>query len=101
MAMEFHATDDPRNVEVRDERGKIGALFYADADEEDPTEGWMMELHGFRFGSSRSTRYFPTGAEAVDAARPLYDELREHRQYVARVQARLRFISLPMGGQPK
>ncbi|MGP4114641.1 hypothetical protein ACTWP5_27495 [Streptomyces sp. 4N509B] len=94
-------TDDPERFEVRDETGRIGALYYARPDEEDPAEGWVVELGGFELGGSKQTDYHPSVAEAVDAARLLYDELLDYRRRMARVQGWVRVVSIPMGGQPR
>ncbi|MDT0270598.1 DUF2188 domain-containing protein [Streptomyces sp. DSM 44915] len=101
MAMTFRMTGDDQEAEIYDETGRIGILYHVEPDEEDLTSGWVVELNGYRLGNSRATALLPTAAEAVEAARPLYEELLEHRRYVARVEGRHRFISTPMGGQPK
>lgn len=98
--MEFRTTDE-QGTEVHDETGEIGALYYLAPDEEDSSEGWVVELWGFELGASGYTAHYPTVAEAVDAARPLYERLLEYRRHVARIEGRHRFISTPMGGQPK
>jgi len=99
MGMTFRTTDE--GADVYDETGKIGVLYHADADEEDPSEGWQVVLWGFELGTSRYTGYYPTAPEAVEAARPLYEKLLEYRRHVARIEGRHRFILTPMGGQPK
>ncbi|KUJ43321.1 hypothetical protein ACZ90_67455 [Streptomyces albus subsp. albus] len=105
MGMELKTTKDPLLVEIHDETGSIGSLFYVGRDEDDlddTDEGWTAELHGFAYSVSRSTAYWPTAAEAFAAARPLYDELLEVRRTAERFHRNqpLRTISTPMGGQP-
>jgi hypothetical protein len=97
MTMMFRTTDDSQHVEVYDETGRIGALYFVEPDEEDAAEGWAVELYGFELGGSRTTALFSTGAEAVDAARPLYDALLEHRRRMARIWGRVSVVS---GGLP-
>lgn len=106
MGMELKTTDDPLLVEIHDESGLIGSLFYVSRDEDDPAdtdEGWTAELRGFAYGVSHSTDYYPTAVEAFAAARPLYDELLEVRRTAERFHRNqpVRTISIPMGGQPR
>ncbi|MGX8903912.1 hypothetical protein ACR820_01295 [Streptomyces netropsis] len=104
--MELNTTDDPLLMEIRDETGPIGSLFYVSRDVDDPAdtdEGWTAELRGFAYGVSRSTDYHPTAAEAFSAAWKLYDELVEVRWTAERFHRSqpVRTINTPMGGQPR
>ncbi|WP_424892211.1 hypothetical protein [Streptomyces sp. XH2] len=106
MGMQLKTTDDPLLVEIHDDSGRVGSLFYVSRDEDDPDdtdEGWTAELRGFAYGVSRSTDYYPTATEAFAAAWPLYDELLEVRRTAERFHRNqpVRTISTPMGGQPR
>ncbi|MFC0598229.1 hypothetical protein [Streptomyces palmae] len=106
MAIELKTTDDPLNVEIHDETGHIGNLFFVGRDEEDPAdeeEGWTAELWGFPYAGVRSTAYRPSAPEAFAAAGPLYEELLEARRTAERFHRNqpVRPISTPMGGQPR
>ncbi|MEU9198132.1 hypothetical protein [Streptomyces hundungensis] len=93
-------------MEIHDETGQIGHLFYVSRDEEDPDDtevGWTVELRGFPYAGVRSTACQPTAAEAFVCAEPLYEKLLDARRTEERFHRNqpVRTISTPMGGQPR
>lgn len=102
--MELKATNDPEFFDIVDETGTIGHLSYAHLDpDEDPeydSEGWCASFTGLDAGQ---TEFLPTAAEAMAAAWVLYEKLVAERKRIAKYyrDRNTRFISTPMGGQPK
>lgn len=96
--LEVRMTGRPLVFDLVDESGPVGELVFVDADEEDPSEGWMAEL-----GPGRLAGPFLTVVDAVGAARGVYSEVLAERRRLERFyRARWRrTVSTPMGGQPR
>lgn len=105
MAIELKSSDDG-TVEIHDEVGQIGQIFYVALDENDPldtTEGWFVELRGFPYVGTKSAGPCASAAHAFAAVTPLYEELLEVRRTAERFHRNrpVTVVSTPMGGQPR
>ncbi|WP_030237955.1 hypothetical protein [Streptomyces sp. NRRL S-350] len=106
MALEIKSTDDPRSMELHDETGRVGLLFYVGPDEGDPDDsavGWVARVHGFAYSGSQETKFCNSAPEAFAEALPLYDQVLEQRRTAERFHKNqpVHMISTPMGGQPR
>ncbi|GAA3482723.1 hypothetical protein [Streptomyces yanii] len=109
MGLVFQTTDDPESIDLKDEHGSVGHLFYSDGlpDPEDrmdePMEpGWCGEVSGFELGNAKGIGRHSDFKQAVAAAQARYEELVEYRRKCARIdRQRPRTVSVPSGGQPR
>lgn len=104
MGFELHATNSPQYFNIVDGHGRLGCLWYMEADEEDDGEGWVVSMQkAIEVDGTWSSAPMPTAAEAVREAWTLYGLLLEDRRTLARFyrNREWRVISTPMGGQPR